>query len=100
MGTVLWRWCGNSFREMVWEKFYGDGVETVLWRWCGKSFMEMVWKQFCYGNCAETVLGRWCGNSFITEIVRKQFYNNNNNLYSYITGRTDSTQKIIFNLTM
>ena len=24
----------------------------------------------------------------------------NNNLYSYITGRTDSTQKIIFNLTM
>ena len=24
----------------------------------------------------------------------------NNNIYSYITGRTDSTQKIIFNLTM
>ena len=26
--------------------------------------------------------------------------NINNNLYSYITGITDSTQKIIFNLTM
>ena len=25
---------------------------------------------------------------------------NNNNLYSYITGRTDSIHKIIFNLTM
>ena len=30
------------------------------------------------------------------------YYNTyyNNNLYSYITGRTDSTQKLIFNLTM
>ena len=48
METVLLRkLCGNSFIKMVWEKFYGDGVETVLLRkLCGNSFREMVRRQF------------------------------------------------------